>query len=114
MGPNDIVIHYRDGSSESPNHGIDSTVPKVAYFTHIIDLHLKKQTGVSIHYLTEPRWRSNHHVVDTLKAKYGQRFRVSQGSPEQDLSMGMRAPILIICAETFGWLMAYLTLARNI
>jgi len=118
MGPNDIVIHYRNGTGESPSHVAakfwDTTVPGLAYFTHIIDLHFKETGPSTIYFVTDPRFRQNHHVVDGLKAKYPQRLLISRGNPEEDLLLGHHAPILIACTETFSWMMAYITSARKI
>ena len=68
----------------------------------------------TIHFLSDPRFRKNHHVVDGLRAKFRNRLLVSEGNPEIDMLIGVRAPILIASTETFSWIMAYATTARRI
>jgi len=111
IGPYDLVIHYRDANHEGQK---DVTVPQLDFYTYIIDM-LWNETGHStIHFLSEPRYRNNHHIVDGLKKWYPTRLKVSGGTPETDMAIGLRAPILIVSALTFSWNMAFMTLARRI
>jgi hypothetical protein len=114
IGSRDVVIHYRNGTGETRNHPWDTTVPTLHYLIYLLEI-LEHETGMStIHFLSDPRFRKDHHVVDGLRAKFRNRLLVSQGSPEVDMLIGLRAPILIASTETFSWIMAYATTARRI
>ena len=118
IGEKDIVIHYRDSTEEDDDkiqrNWVDSTVPQLEYFTSIIDMLWNDTNDSTIHFLSEPRLRQNHKIIDGLSKIYPKRVRVSHGSPEEDMSIGYRAPILITSSQTFSWWMAYTSSARRI